>query len=229
MHLAGAKHCVSGATLAGSAVDVAGLGQVDGDAARDAAERLAPADDISNRLLIHAVLQRHDVTISGEILPDQHGGPGRVVGLHADEGDVDRLFLCQLLRVGDIKRAHRHREFGNVHRVRDAQSVLAHVLDMLGPGIDEGDVLTRLHHMRSGIAADRTRADDRDLPTHVSTLLLIAADASCVRLLRASLEDRAVRPTGPLMKKAGPCHAKIPASHEPARIFAVGNIGAISR
>ena len=37
----------------------------------------------------------------------------------------------------------------------DAQAVLAHVLDMLGPRIDEGDVLAGLHHVRAGIAADR--------------------------------------------------------------------------
>jgi hypothetical protein len=40
------------------------------------------------------------------------------------------------------------------------------VFDMLGPWIDEGYVLARLHHMGAGIPADRTRSDDRDLPTH---------------------------------------------------------------
>ncbi|MGY2987272.1 hypothetical protein ACVI1K_004619 [Bradyrhizobium sp. USDA 4508] len=147
---------------------MARLRQIDGDAARDAAERLAPADDAGDGLLVHTVLQRDDVTVRRQILPDQHGGPGGVVGLHADEGDVDRFLFRQLLRVGDIKRAHRHREFRDVHRVRDAQAVLAHVLDMRGPGIDEGDVLPRLHHMRTGVAADSARADDRDLPSHAS-------------------------------------------------------------
>jgi hypothetical protein len=37
---------------------------------------------------------------------------------------------------------------------------------MLGPGIDERDVLARLHHMRAGISADRTRSDNNYLPTH---------------------------------------------------------------
>ena len=51
---------------------------------------------------------------------------------------------------------------GDVHRVGDAQPVLAHMLDMLGPGIDEGDVLAGLHHMSAGIAADGAGPDDRD-------------------------------------------------------------------
>jgi len=45
VHFAGAKYRVRRAVLAGAAVDVAGLGQVDGDARGNAAERLAPADD----------------------------------------------------------------------------------------------------------------------------------------------------------------------------------------
>ena len=63
-----------------------------------------------------------------------------------------------------------HRELRHVHGVGDAQPVLAHMLDMLGPGIDEGDVLARLHHMSTGIAADGARSDDRDLPAHGSPL-----------------------------------------------------------
>ena len=51
---------------------------------------------------------------------------------------------------------------GYVHGVGDAQAVLSHVLDMLGPGIDEGHVLAGLHHMGAGIAADRARSDDRE-------------------------------------------------------------------
>ena len=167
VHFAGAKYGVRRPALAGAAVDVAGLGQVDRDAARNAAERLAPADDAGDRLFIHAVLQRHDVAVRRQILPDQHGGPGRVVGLHAHEGDVDRRLLGELLRVGDVQRAHGDREFRDVHGVGDAQAVLPHVLDMLGPWIDERHVLARLHHMGAGISADRARSDDSDLPAHV--------------------------------------------------------------
>ena len=49
----------------------------------------------------------------------------------------------------------------------DAQAVLApYMLDMLWPRIDEGDVLTGLHHVGAGIAADRTRTNNRYFPTH---------------------------------------------------------------
>ena len=48
----------------------------------------------------------------------------------------------------------------------DAQAVLPHVLDMLGPWIDERHVLAGLHHVCAGIPADGTRSDDRYLPTH---------------------------------------------------------------
>ena len=77
------------------------------------------------------------------------------------------LLLGELLRVGDVQRAHRHGELGDVLGVRDAQPVLAHVLDVLGPGIDEGDVLAGLHHVRADVAADGACADDGDfLPGH---------------------------------------------------------------
>jgi hypothetical protein len=40
------------------------------------------------------------------------------------------------------------------------------MLDMLGPGIDEGDVLARLHHVGTGISADRAGSDDRYFLAH---------------------------------------------------------------
>ena len=166
MDFAGAKHRMRRSVLAGAAVDVAGFRQVDGDAAGDAAERLAPADDASDGLFVHAVLQRHDVAVRRQILLDHHGGPGGVVGFHADEGDVDRRLPGELLRVGEVQRADGNRKLRNVHGVGNPQAVFAHVLDMLGPGVDERDVLARLHHMGPGITADRARANDGYLPTH---------------------------------------------------------------
>ena len=145
---------------------MAGLGQVDRDRAGDAAERLAPADDAGDRLLVHAVLQRHDEAVGRQVLLDHHGRPGRVVGLGAHEGDVDRLLLGELLHLGEVQRPHRHRELGHVLGVRDAQAVLLHVLDVRGPGIDEGHVLAGLRHVRARIAADRARPDDGNLAAH---------------------------------------------------------------
>ena len=189
MHFAGAKYGVRRPALAGAAVDVAGLRQVDRDAARNAAERLAPADDAGDRLFIHAVLQRHDVAVRRQILPDQHGGPGRVVGFHADEGDVDRRLLGELLGVGDVQRAHGNREFRDVASVGDAQAVPSHVLDMLGPWIDERDVLARLHHVGAGISADGARSDNRYLPTHAFLPAFLEAEASR-RLGRSQTANR---------------------------------------
>jgi hypothetical protein len=65
--------------------------------------------------------------------------------------------------------------------VRDAQPVLAHVFDMLRPGIDERDVRTRLHHMGSGIAADGARSDDRDFSAHASPCIFFGGGRNRVR------------------------------------------------
>src|SRR5713101_1822336 len=120
VNFTGAKDDVRRPALASAPVDVAGLRQVDRDAARNAPKRLTPADDAGDRLFIHAVLQRHDVAVRRQILLDQGGGPGRVVGLHAHESDVDRRLLGQKLRVRDVQRAHGNREFCDVPGVGDA-------------------------------------------------------------------------------------------------------------
>jgi hypothetical protein len=49
------------------------------------------------------------------------------------------------------------------------------MLDMLGPGIDERDVLTRLRHMGTGIPADGPRSDDYDFPAHGSPCIFLVA------------------------------------------------------
>ncbi len=48
--------------------------------------------------------------------------------------------------------------------MRHAQAMLSHVLDVRGPGIDEGHVLARLDHMGAGISANRTRSNNGYLP-----------------------------------------------------------------
>ena len=82
------------------------------------------------------------------------------------------------------------REFRDVLGVGDAQAVLSHVLDMRGPGIDEGHVLARLHHMRAGITADRARSDNRDLPAHAFLPAFLAAEASAPTGFSANGEPR---------------------------------------
>jgi hypothetical protein len=89
-----------------------------------------------------------------------------------------------------VQRSHRHRKFRDVPCVRDAQAVLPHVLDMLGPWIDERHVLTCLHHMGTGIPADRTRSDDSYLPTHVFLSAFLAAEGSASAGLIANGDPR---------------------------------------
>jgi hypothetical protein len=67
------------------------------------------------------------------------------------------------------------------------------VLDMLGPWIDERDVLARLHHMRAGIPADGTRSDDSDLPTHAFLPASFAAEASAPTGLVTTVLGRGLR------------------------------------
>src|SRR5262249_29162837 len=66
-----------------------------------------------------------------------------------------------------MQRPHGDGKLRHVFRMRDTQAMLAHMFDMLGPWIDEGHVLTGLHHMRTGIAANRTRTHDRYFVAHV--------------------------------------------------------------
>src|SRR5580693_5175257 len=72
----------------------------------------------------------------------------------------------------------------------DAQAMLPHVLDMLGPWIDERDLLTRLHHMRAGIPADGTRPDDSYLSTHAFLPALLESEASAPARITANGEPR---------------------------------------
>jgi hypothetical protein len=49
--------------------------------------------------------------------------------------------------------------------------MLSHLFDMGRPGIDEGHVLAGGHHVRSAIAADRARSNNRNLlPSHACLL-----------------------------------------------------------
>src|SRR5262249_24477561 len=73
------------------------------------------------------------------------------------------FLLRKLLRVGYMQGAHGDAEFRHVHGVSHTQTLLAHMLDMRGPRIDEGHVLARLQHVGAGIAANRARSDNGDL------------------------------------------------------------------
>jgi len=74
-NLAGAVDGVRRPALDPAAMDMAGLDEADADVAGDAAHRLAPADHLGDRRLVHAVLQRDDIAAGCEILPDQQRRP----------------------------------------------------------------------------------------------------------------------------------------------------------
>jgi len=133
------------------------------DRAGDRAQGLAPADDAGDCLLVHAILQRHAIAAGRQVLLDQRRRPGGVVGLHTDKGDVDRRLFAELLRFGQMQGARPHGERLDIADMGDPQPVLTDGFDVFRPRIDIGYVLASLHHMRAGITANRSRADDRDL------------------------------------------------------------------
>ena len=105
----------------------------------------------------------------------------------------------------------------------DAQAVLPHVLDMLGPGIDERHVFAGLHHMGTGIAADRPGTDDSYLPAHAFLSVLLAAEASAPDGLIANAETHRtgalLRCIRPIATRPGEARGGLPGSRLPLRYF----------
>jgi hypothetical protein len=164
VHFAGTIDRVRGTALDAAAMDMARLDQADADMAGDTSHRLAPADDTSDRLLVHAILQRDDIATRRQILLDQYRRPLRVVGFGANERDVDRCFLAQLLCLSQVQCPHLDRERVVAVVVSDVQAVFVHFFDMRGPHVDEGHVFAGPRHMRPGIAAQA--------PTPTTAILL---------------------------------------------------------
>jgi hypothetical protein len=42
------------------------------------------------------------------------------------------------------------------------QPMAAHVFDMFGPRVDQGDIVARSHHVPAGVSADRARSHHYD-------------------------------------------------------------------
>src|SRR6516162_126543 len=74
--------------------------------------------------------------------------------------------------------------------VGDAQAVLLHLLDMSRPEIDERHILAGARHVRSGIAAHRAHADDRDPFAHNSSPHMPQAPAGRLMPILAPHPDR---------------------------------------
>src|SRR5262245_42110127 len=73
--------------------------------------------------------------------------------------------------------ARGHAKFGHILGVRHPQAMLAHVLHVRRPRVDESDILTRRHHVCTDVAADGAGADARDPFAHPDLLATASAEA----------------------------------------------------
>ena len=158
VRLAHAEDRVLVSTHRDGALDPSRPVELDRDQARDAAHGLAPAHVLRDALLVDAVLERDDEAVRRKIGLDQVGRPLGVVGLHANERDVDRLFLHQALDVAHVERFDAYRVAFGPGESRELKSVIAHVVDMLGPCVDQRHVMSRARHVSAGVTADRAGA-----------------------------------------------------------------------
>src|SRR5262249_35505975 len=137
------------------------------DQARDAADDATPAYVLRDALLVDAVLQRDDEAVGREIFLDHHRRPFRVVRFHREKHDVDGLLLHQVLHFAEVHGADRDGVFFLRGNARELEAVLAHVLDVLGPGIDERDVVARARQVPPDVAAQCARSYEYDSLAHL--------------------------------------------------------------
>ena len=74
-----------------------------------------------------------------------------------------------------MQRAGLHGERFHVLVVRYAQAVLLNLLDVLRPGINEGDRFASTCHIRAGISADCPCADNGDVLAHGTPPIIVLA------------------------------------------------------
>ena len=140
--------------------------ELGGEQGRDGADRPVPADDRGDALLVHAVLQRDDIAVGRQVLPDQGRRPLRVIGFDRDHHDVDRPLLGQLLHLGQMHGLGPGEDELLLGHSFDRQPVATDRLDVLGPGIDQGHVEPVMRELAAGVAADRAGADHRNALLH---------------------------------------------------------------
>ena len=119
--------------------------------------------------------------------------PRRVVDLHGHEGDVEVTGQASGLVEMDGGRPGLERIVGADHR----DSALADGLDLLGPGIDERDVVARSRQEGAEVAADGSRPMKR-------TFLAMAGIVPRVTCLTSLGPGASIRPS---MSEA---HAPVP-------------------
>ena len=167
MDLADAEHGVLVAALGDGPADAGGLEHVDRNQRGHHADRLAPADDARDTLLVQAVLQRHDVAVGRQVLLDQRRRPFGVVGLHRYEGDVDRLLARQVLHLGEMHGLGvLDRDLLLRRHAVELQPAAADGLDVFRPEVDQRHVLAGMGEPSTDISTQGARADDRNPLTH---------------------------------------------------------------
>src|SRR5262249_8753827 len=83
-------------------------------------------------------------------------------GLHRHEGDVE--VGAEPLSLVNVER--RRPRLEGLVRPGDLEALLADRLDLLGPGVDQGDVVAGPGQETADIAADRACADEKDSWAH---------------------------------------------------------------
>src|SRR5262245_4881819 len=164
--LADAEHRMRGRAFRRLSTHLAGLEQLDGNARSDASQRASPPDDTGDALLVDAVLQRNHVAAGRQIRLDELCHPLGVVRLHAHEGDVHRRLpgersnLVQVhgFRMRNLPLLRRH--------PGEFETVPANRFDILGPAVDQRDIVAMRRQMSAHIAADGAAAEHDDPLTH---------------------------------------------------------------
>ena len=144
----------------------------------DAAQLPFRAYDAGDGGVVPAVLDGHKSAFVLHIPLDEVGGPLGVVGLHRDKGVVKRL--GDVLGLGEVQRL---RGDGKIAlAAAGAQAGGAHLVHVLRPHINEGDVvLPRLDEEGPHIAAHRAGAHNCDAVAH-NPVLLCRQSSDCLAL-----------------------------------------------
>ena len=170
MHFTNPEDGVFVATLGDGPTDGAGFVHVNRDQRGDGADHPPPADHTGDFFLVQTVLQRHHITVGGEILADHHRRPFGVIGFHRQEGDVDRPLLIQVLQFGDVHGlggGHGHLFVGG--DAVQGQTMGADPRDILRPHVDQGHIVSMLGEMSAHVPAQRADPDDRDSLRHIAS------------------------------------------------------------
>ena len=158
--LAGAEDVVAGGRAAlGPALDLTRLPQRDADLRHHEADRAVGAHDRRDQRIVPAVLRGDHVALGAEVPGRELGGPRGVVRLHRDHREVE--VLGQPRRLVEVHRLRARRERVVRPRHRDAARVDG--VDLLGPRVDEGQVVAGPRQERADVAAHRARPDEEDL------------------------------------------------------------------